>query len=157
MTILAVLGNKLRAHNVLPGIVRCRLQTCMRLYQQGDLVIVCGGNVCGSRCSHTEAYVMRQYLLEHSQIPKDRILLENRSMDTISNIRNLKKMLHKRLSSVVVITSAWHMPRVKWICKAQFGARKIRFVSSPDTVSPHRMKLEKKYLAQLKSQDQIQG
>ena len=51
MAILAVLGNKLHAHNRLPHIVKARLRKCLELYRPGDRVIVCGGNVCGARCT----------------------------------------------------------------------------------------------------------
>ena len=151
MAILAVLGNKLHAHNRLPHIVKARLRKCLELYRPGDRVIVCGGNVCGARCTHTEAYVMKAYLRRH--LPAARIRLENRSTDTISNLRNLERMVHRSSSPLTVITSAWHLPRVRWLCGRHLPGRRIRFAASSDRVSAHRRRQERRYLAELQRQD----
>jgi uncharacterized SAM-binding protein YcdF (DUF218 family) len=149
MAILAVLGSKLHAHNRMPHVVKARLRKCLELYRPGDRVIVCGGNVCGARCTHTEAYVMKAYLRQ--RLPADSILLENRSTDTISNIRNLERMVRRSSSPLTVITSAWHLPRVRHICGQRLPGRRIRFAASADRVSAHRRRLERRYLAQLKN------
>ena len=147
MAILAVLGSKLHARNRMPRTLLARLRKCRKLYTSGDRVIVCGGNVCGARCSHTEAYVMKAYLRQH--LPAKHIVLENRSTDTISNIRNLARMVRRSSSNLTVITSAWHLPRVRWLCRAYMPGRRIRFVASSDRVSSHRRRLERLYLSRL--------
>ena len=138
------------ARNRLPRGLRARLRKCRELYAPGDRVIVCGGNTCGSRCTHTEAYVMKAYLRQH--LPAKHIVLENRSTDTISNIRNLARMVRRSPSNLTVITSAWHLPRVRWLCSRHMPGRHIRFAASPDRASSHRRRLERRCLARLQDQ-----
>lgn len=93
---------------------------------------------------------MKKYLLNKSNIPKDKFILENKSTDTITNIKNFKKILQKyNYSSLSIISSEWHLPRVKFICQI-FLQKKITFVPSLEKVHPKRIEGEKQYLAYLK-------
>lgn len=148
MAILVVLGHKLRAHNRMPPIVKARLNKCLEVYKPGDRVIVCGGNVCGKRCTHTEAYVMKAHLRQH--LPPGRIILENRSTDTISNIRNVARMVRRSSSPLTLITSAWHLPRVRFLCEHYMPGRQIHFEASSDVVSAHKRRKERLYLQRLR-------
>ena len=149
MAILAVLGQTLLPHNRLPPIAKARLRKCRELYRRGDHIIVCGGNVCGTRCTHTEAYMMKQYLRRH--LPGCPITLENRSTDTLRNLRNLRRLVRPSRSTLVIITSAWHLPRVRWLCRRFFPRRQVRFRASHEHVSLRRIAQERRYLAQLQA------
>lgn len=150
-TIYVVLGEKLLPHNTPTDILVNRLETCLEVYQEGDCVIVCGGNVCARPdCTHTEAYVMRQYLEERG-VPRSQIILENRSWDTISNIRYLGRICHRyHIKNLCIITSDWHLPRVKYICTL-FLPRSVQVLyrSSQDGHRTERIGKEKKYLQSL--------
>ena len=150
MKIIVVLGDKLHANNKMSSNLKSRLDKCIEIYKTNNLVIVCGGNVCGSKCNHTEAYRMKKYLLNKSEILKNKIILENKSTDTITNIKNMKKIIQKyNYSSLTIISSEWHLPRVKFICKT-YLKKKVTFSPSSDKVNSKRIELEKKYLANLK-------
>ena len=130
-------------------ILRARLDLCLRKARRGDRIVVCGANVCGAPCTHSEAFMMRRYLLEKSNISRDSIVLENRSRNTRGNIRHLARLCRKlRVSRLTIISSGWHLPRVRHIVKRAGLPRvcAVRFLASQDQVSPTRIQSEKKYL-----------
>ena len=150
MVWFAVLGERLGRGNHVPEILRRRLDVCLRKWRRGDRVIVCGSNVCGAACTHSEAFMMRKYLMEQGNVPRDAIVLENRSKDTRGNIRHLARLCQRlRVRSLAIISSRWHLPRVRRIV----GRSKlpkvcaVRFLASRDKVSPARMRSEAEYLA----------
>ena len=139
MKYIVVLGEKLLTHDKMSAILKNRLDVCLQHYQEGDVVIVCGGNVCGKpRCRHSEAYVMRKYLVSKG-IKSNLIILENQSKNTIENIQYLNKICN------------WHQARVRHICKMILSSHiKISFKTSQDEISTRRQKLEDQYLYNLK-------
>lgn len=143
-----MLGERLLAGDRLSSILRRRLLACLSCYRVGDRVIVCGGNVCGvPHCRQTEASVMRKFLVSRGVSSRD-IILENRSRDTIENIRNLGEICNEYgISKVTVITSSWHLPRVKYICRGL--PVRVNFKASDDLVSTERVRLERVYLRRL--------
>jgi len=121
MVYYVILGYKLNK-NIHP-ILKKRLDTFIKLYKKGDKVILCGGKT--SKNKHTEAYMMSKYIRENTDI-KD-IILENKSLDTNENIHFLMKILIKNsINNVTLITSSWHMKRVKNIVRKK-NERKITF------------------------------
>ena len=96
MKIIVVLGDKLHVNNKMSSNLKSRLDKCIEIYKTNNLVIVCGGNVCGSKCNHTEAYRMKKYILDKSEIPKNKIILEEKKLKKfekvlISKEKNLTK------------------------------------------------------------------
>jgi uncharacterized SAM-binding protein YcdF (DUF218 family) len=87
-----------------------------------------------------EAYAGAKYLLSSSSIKRDHLFTEIISRDTIGNIYFSKVLLLDPLAldHVVIITSAFHMPRVKAISKWIFGMSdqpgrlNVSFLESPD-------------------------
>ncbi|MEC5405613.1 YdcF family protein [Paraburkholderia sp. MPAMCS5] len=72
-------------------------------------VIVSGGNP--QRHPATEADTYLPYLLRE-QVPRSDIVLENRSRTTYENARNVSAIVgQSRYDSLILITSAYHMPR----------------------------------------------
>ena len=72
-------------------------------------VIVSGGNPQRHRATEADTYL--PYLLRR-QVPRADIVLENRSLTTYENARNVSAIL-RRLSydSLILVTSAYQMPR----------------------------------------------
>jgi uncharacterized SAM-binding protein YcdF (DUF218 family) len=117
MKILVVLGYRLLPDNKMHNILKKRLNTCISNYLLGDKIIVSGGNACMSKCNHTEAYIMCKYLLATLPINRKDIYLENKSLDTIENIKNILKILNREhFLHVYIISSNWHIPRIEMAC-----------------------------------------
>ena len=142
--VFAILGQRLGARNALPPILRHRLQCLARLYSPGDRIIVCGGNVCGARCTHTEAYMMRRFLMHTQGIPRKDFWLDNTSKTTVGNILHLRTLCRKHgVRRVTLITSAWHLPRVKTLCARLHPCMRLHFVGSREKISESRMRRER--------------
>ncbi|MEA3118867.1 MAG: hypothetical protein QOI13_2137 [Paraburkholderia sp.] len=72
-------------------------------------VIVSGGNP--QRHEATEADTYAPYLLNLHVAPAD-LLLDNTSLTTYDNAEHVMRILHdKRYGSLILVTSAYHMPR----------------------------------------------
>jgi uncharacterized SAM-binding protein YcdF (DUF218 family) len=72
-------------------------------------VIVSGGNPQRHRATEAETYL--PYLLRQ-QVPRADIVLEDRSLTTYENARNVSAILgQSRYDTVILVTSAYHMPR----------------------------------------------
>jgi len=126
MKIYAILGYKL--HNNIHPILKKRLDKFIKLYKNGDKVILCGGN--------SESNVMSNYIQTKLKILKKNIILEKKSTDTIENIKFLLKILNKKkFKKVYLITSSWHMKRVKYIVKC-YNKKKIFIFQSSRILNP---------------------
>ncbi|WP_345814289.1 YdcF family protein [Paraburkholderia sp. PREW-6R] len=72
-------------------------------------VIVSGGNPQKHRASEADTYL--PYLLRQ-QVPRTDIVLENRSLTTYENARNVSAIVRRaRYDSLILVTSAYQMPR----------------------------------------------
>jgi len=114
--IYVILGHKLKKNSNISKTLKSRLDKGVEKYKKGDIIIVCGGN--NAKVQHTEAYVMKKYLISEGNIPTFSILTENKSLSTEENIINLSKIISgenfKRFS---IITSESHIPKVKKMIK----------------------------------------
>ena len=90
---------------------------------------------------------MKKYLVETNVIPTNKIIIENRSLTTIENIKNMKAILQKYdYKSLAIISSKWYMPRVKYICNMFNLPRNqttISYISTIEEVSKKRVLLKK--------------
>lgn len=167
MRTYAVLGERLLPpRGALSPILARRLDACLARYRPGDAVIVCGGST-GS--AHTEAFAMRRYLMQAGGVPRRSIILENRSTDTISNIARLRSVCATHgidARRVVVVSSAWHLPRVRYIWDRLVagggegdggkggdgeGGARARCVASHDAAPASRRRREARYLKMLRA------
>jgi len=72
-------------------------------------VIISGGNPQRHEASEADTYL--PYLLQ-KQVPREDVILENRSLTTYENARNVAGVLHGlHYDSLVLVTSAFQMPR----------------------------------------------
>ena len=97
-----------------------RLITTLKLFKlsKAPLVIVTGGAANGSI---SEASLMRD-MLELMGIPLEAIILEEKALDTRQNAEFTAMILHdKQVRKILLVTSAYHMRRAKWIFKQTLG------------------------------------
>lgn len=79
-----------------------------------DSIIVCSGGATGKNNpeGHTEAGLMRQYLETACGIAPERILTDERAMDTIDNAVNTFGILKAQgIDTITVVTSSYHQRR----------------------------------------------
>ena len=111
--LFVILGYKLKKKSILSNILIKRLETCIKKYKKGDFIIVSGGNT--GKMKHTEAYMMKKYLMEKGNIPEFFIVKENKSLSTKENIKYteniLKKTSNKKLLSLLRKTHKTHKTR----------------------------------------------
>lgn len=98
-----------------------RLSKSLELYNEGfgEYIIVSGGK--GPKDNIPVAYAMKNWLVEKN-VPKEKILVEDKAVNTFENIILSKPILEsKNTSSVVVVTSDFHIYRALKISKNHFG------------------------------------
>ena len=79
-----------------------------------ETILVCSGGATGPNNPdrHTEAGVMKQYLVNKCGIDKKRILTDNRALTTLANAENTFAILRKYdIHSITIVTSTYHQ---KW-------------------------------------------
>ena len=88
-----------------------RIWLAARLYHDKvapRIIVAGGGYMAKSGIVTTEAAAMRKFLVDLG-VPDDAIVDEDKSVNTIENIRNVRAMVGK--APIALITSAHHMPR----------------------------------------------
>lgn len=98
-------GSGAPSENMIPRIV-----TAVRLQRRmGVPVLISGGSVYGNRSS--EAPVVRRFMIDLG-VPSDKILIEDKSRDTMENARFSKGiLLREGFKKPLLVTSAYHMRR----------------------------------------------
>lgn len=163
MNLIIILGDKLPKNGYLNKILQNRLDKGKELYHD-SLIIVSGGRV-QKECIHTEAYVMKKYLIDTCNIPSDKIIQESRSKNTIENARYTLKIIQQRniqFNKIMVVSSSFHLKRVSNIFKYFYHEynRKdnLIFIPSNNGVSGKKLKdrieKEKLYLQEFKDEYQ---
>jgi len=94
------------------------------LARQTGLPVYASGGRPLSDASESEGEVMRRQLLEFG-LGSEKIHAEQTSENTWQNATHMRQILQARgIGRVVLVTSAWHMPRSRW-CFKQQGFRVI--------------------------------
>ena len=113
-----VLGAQVRPDGTPSQTLKRRLLLALEVWRKTPVPIVCCG-AKGRDEPETEACFMARFLAENG-VPHAALLLEDASYDTIQNIRNAKILLQKSgLSKPLLITSDYHLPRAKAICRKE--------------------------------------
>ena len=79
-----------------------------------DAYLICSGGPTGSNNPdrHTEAGMMKQYLVNQCGIARERILTDTRALTTLGNAENTFAILRKHdIHSITIVTSTYHQ---KW-------------------------------------------
>lgn len=101
-----------RVYGEKPGqILVARLNEGVRLYRQGfgHFIIVSGGRGRGENISEAEA--MKRYLVDQG-IEADKIIVEDKSVSTMTNLRySQQKMSELNLKNAVIVSNDYHLQR----------------------------------------------
>ncbi|MBQ9324819.1 MAG: YdcF family protein [Clostridia bacterium] len=76
-----------------------------------DAILVCSGGATGSnnRKHHTEAGLMKQYLVNTCHIEESRIFTDETALDTAANARNTYAILYQQgMETLTLVTSSYH-------------------------------------------------
>ena len=139
--LIVVLGGGIDVRGTIPDHVVERLRKAIQLLNKNSRAkIVLSGKYSflykKERPSLTEAEGMMKYLLA-SGIPKEKIILEKRSKDTIGNAYYVKKyiVLPRKEKDLIIITSPFHLKRVEFVFKKIFGpSYKLSFLSGIESL-----------------------
>lgn len=79
-----------------------------------DSILICSGGATGDNnpLSHTEAGLMKQYLVETCGVSTDRIFIDEEAMTTTENALNTFSILKKQgIDTITLVTSSYHQRR----------------------------------------------
>lgn len=139
---IVVLGGGIDLRGNLPQHVYQRLDEALKIYKtrlwtsqsDNDIKIVLSGKYSflyrHQKPKFTEAHKMAQYLIKNG-VPKKELFLETKSKDSIGNAYYLKKnvFIPKKEKEATIITSHFHLQRVKFIFHKIFGENyKFKFI-----------------------------
>ena len=131
-------------NNEMDEILKLRCDKAIEYMQANPecTAVLCGGMTKGSTIS--EALAMKQYIMK-AGIPERRLLLEDSSTNTETNIAYAKKLVNTS-SKIVVITSDYHMHRTKQVCrKAGLNVKGVSsntpYLQLPDKLMWEKIKL----------------
>ncbi|MBQ3079501.1 MAG: YdcF family protein [Clostridia bacterium] len=146
---ILLLGLKLKEDGSADEEMLCRVRRAAEVFHSGvsDVIIACGGET--AKGYPTEAEVMKDQLIKLG-VPSERVMLEDKSLITVENIRNARAFLRGEKPRAALVTSDYHGFRAKMICRMN-KIRAVRF----DAVTPDGdkkkdlIKLERLYLIDL--------
>lgn len=112
---IIVLGAQVKADGSLSVQLQWRLEAALAAWQARNRpVIVCGGQGDNEPC--TEAECMKTFLMAHG-IPESMILTDDKSVNTFQNMKNAQALLPVTVTSVLLVTSDYHLPRALCIAR----------------------------------------
>lgn len=97
--------------------LKARLDEGLRLFNSGyaDYIIVSGGMGEGEHI--TEAFAMKEYLIKNG-VPQDKIIEEDKSNSTITNIKNSKAIMdNNNFKDAIIVSNKYHLLRAYLIAK----------------------------------------
>ena len=109
-----------------------RVRYAGQLYKENKAkkIVIAGGNVFPQSDVRGEAYYIAQLLVEWG-VPRKDILFEEKSRNTYENAFFIKPLLESNdLSTVLLVTSASHMPRAY----AVFRAQEVDVIAAPTDI-----------------------
>lgn len=141
MTIV-VLGGGISSEGEIPDQSKRRLQKAKEIFKkkkEKPNILLCGKYSFlypkDKLPPITEAKAMKKKLLKFG-IPEEKIFLEEKSQDTISNAYYAKKeyFIPQKERKAIIISSSYHIPRLEFIFKKVFGPEynlKFMGIASP--------------------------
>lgn len=127
---IVILGAAMDEHGTPgPAMLRRVARGAALAHEMPDLPIIVAGGALTSPL--TEASVKRDLLHGHG-IANDRILSEDRSLNTLENLDNTKAiMASHRIDAIYLVTDSFHMPRALMTCRCLNIAAHPRPVWNP--------------------------
>lgn len=138
-----VLGGGVTPDGNLPRNIIKRLEKALEVYSASHSdAIVCSGKYSSLyglvKPKKTEAKAMSEYLQKRG-VAKDRIILEQKSRNTLANAYYLKKDIFMKQGERrgIIITSNYHVDRVKFVFEKTFGSEyELEFQAAPHEFDP---------------------
>lgn len=141
-TAIVILPGGIKRNGTLPFFARARLDRAYYIYQQlhPDYIIVSGkwGLSITEELKITEAEAAASYLVRLG-LPKDKLLIEKKSMDMISSLYYVKTdcIVPLKIQELYIIASHYQKERVEYIAGKLFDSTlKKHFVSVHSTLDP---------------------
>lgn len=134
-TVVVVLGAKVEGNGSPGKVLEKRLDTAYEyLRERPELFcIVSGGQ--GADEPISEARAMKNYLTSRG-IPEDRIIIEDKSSNTIENFENTRAILDaigKSENPIAIITTNFHIPRAEILVNRLGIQNDTYYIHAPDT------------------------
>lgn len=153
MKILIILGERLSKNGEISKILIKRLEKANQIHNKYNKIIVSGG-VVEKKALYSEALAIEKYLIDNFGIPKNKIIKESKSQNTVENAVKTLKIIKKlnNVKKITILTSKFHMKRTRVIFNTTFYNENynLSFVSSSNGLDPDKLKWrdnqEKKYL-----------
>ncbi len=131
--------------------MKTRLDKTIELYktENYDLIITSSRNGYRKRqnISTTEARKGKEYLASQG-IPREKILIEEASMDTIGNAY-FTRVTHidpAKIKNITVVTSQFHIKRTKLLFNIVYGDNyNIEYIGAPNNITKSQMKKRLKH------------
>ncbi|EJP6472917.1 YdcF family protein [Clostridium botulinum] len=115
---IIILGCKVKENDPTP-FLQWRIEEGLRLYNEGygKYIIVSGAKGPGENISEAEA--MKKYLVQKG-VDKKFIILEDKSQNTLENIKfSKKKMEENNLKSSIIVSNKYHLKRAELLCRKE--------------------------------------
>ena len=158
-----IFGERLKDGYRLGSNLKKRLDKFVEVYKPADIVILTGGKIFRKEylTIHSEAYVMEKYLIKKGIYRRD-IIKESESLNTIQNIVNsIKIIISLKINNIILISSIWHLARVKVILNYYIKKYKLEDVFNyillpvSDKISNKYLSRESKLLSKFKKSKEI--
>lgn len=120
---IIVLGNGFSEDDISQN-AKNRLDTAFEYGNDNSAIYVLAG---GLKRKHTEAYFMKEYLMEKG-VSSDRIILEDKSTDTYENLYNTYNLIGNQ--KVLLVTNRFHLWRSSQLAKS-IGFTNVQQVHAP--------------------------
>ena len=136
---IIVLGAKVHPDGSMSKSLMHRCEAAMAAWKDGAApkLILCGGRVGEAPCS--EASVMEAFLMEQG-MPADALLLEDKSQNTVENLKNAKEIMAANgFADAAIVTSDYHVQRAIWIAR-KFAIRACGIPAKSPQKLQHRLK-----------------
>jgi uncharacterized SAM-binding protein YcdF (DUF218 family) len=112
---IIILGARVKGE--IPSLaLQCRIYAAANYMKKNKKTIAIASGGQGPGEDITEAEAIKRGLVAHG-IPSNRILLEDKSTDTVENIRFSKKLIPNHLKTGLIVTNDFHLYRAKSIAK----------------------------------------
>ena len=141
-----VLGAENSDQGVLGIISKSRLDVCLGLYKEGDVVLCTGG--WGDHFNTTtiaHAFYAQEYLIKRGVLKSD-LLNPTLSSNTVDDAVKLKEALENiKNCELILITSDFHMERVQLIFNEILKKYTISFVEAKNTLNDDELQMYKNH------------
>lgn len=142
---IVILGYALKDGEMQPELMgRCDAAAAMaRSFP--NTILVCSGGATGDNNpdKHTEAGMMKDYLVEHCGIDAGRIFIDENAMNTAENAFNTLKILRKQgVKTMTIVTSAYHQRRGQMLYHVMAQRYKKQYDFSVEIVGNYNYDIE---------------